>query len=193
MTKESFFHLSSKEELRFYTPQVKTSKVCVFCSCDENNFLFRDEVKRFGPLTKNATSPTSNGIFRPYLAGEGGARENGSRTPSPDMKENLGMPKVYSLPINVGYFFKPNLSSVVDSEDFIWAHSVCMEWSRCTSVQASTDIFRVVSTGLSQVNEEKHFFYMICWTFVLMKLICCIFVTALSIFMYVYFPQLQSV
>ena len=125
------------------------TKVCAFCSCEENNIWFQDAVKSYGPALKlNNLSPSANGIFRPYLA-KSESSSRSSQTSSPEHKDS---PSSDTLPMHVGYFYHTPVNSVVDSDQMICAHSSCVEWSKCTAKGCPSDnLLLVTAIALSQV------------------------------------------
>lgn len=144
----SEFRSYSREDL-YKSSTTAPIKICAFCCCDETNVWFQDEIKSYGPVSKLATSPTSNGIFRPYLAKSEASSQ--SRTPSPDQKEAQSVDAQH-LPMHVGYFFRSSVNSIIDADDYLWAHTLCLHWSKCTANKNSPDnILLIMASALSQV------------------------------------------
>ena len=139
---------SSREDLYKASSLYRGLKVCAFCACDEKNIWFCDKIQRFGPISKlGKGSASSGGIFRPYLVADD---DSSSRTPSP--VERKISPELAKLPIHIGYFFRSNISSVLDVDDYIWAHKMCWEWSQFTSSKCvSTSTITLVEAALNKV------------------------------------------
>lgn len=156
----SSLFFSSREELKGASSLSPSKQVitCAFCCCSEKLPWFKREIKSYGPLSKLAGSPSSNGgIFRPYLETD----SNSTRSHSPEMKDT-GTPSTPSsiggggvsnaLPMFVGHFFRTSVQNVADVEELIWCHVACMEWSTCTNRKFSENILMVLANALTQVS-----------------------------------------
>lgn len=144
---------SSREELKTASslPSSKLLVTCAFCCCSEDISWFKREIKSYGPLSKLAGSPSSNGIFRPYLETDSVS----TRSRSPEMKDtpSSGGNTTNALPMQVGHFFRTSVQNVADVEELIWSHVACMDWSTCTNRKFSDNILMVLAKSLTQVSS----------------------------------------
>ncbi|XP_002164264.2 uncharacterized protein LOC100199160 isoform X1 [Hydra vulgaris] len=133
----SNYSMSSREELYKSTFSSRCLKICAFCACDEKNAWFHDKILRFGPISKLGKNiASSRGIFRPYLVNDD---DSCSRTPSP-MEREVSVEQINFLPIHIGYFFRSNINSVLDVDDYIWAHKKCWEWSQSSKFRSTVTL-----------------------------------------------------
>ena len=143
----SFFLFSSKDEYN----RIQPTRICAFCSCDENSIWIRDDIKSYGPASQLAMSPSANGIFRPYL-GASDRSSQSSRTSSPEQVDVERTAESHALPMHVGYFFHTNVNTVIDTEEYIWANNICLEFSKGTYKKGNpNNVLTVTSDALSQV------------------------------------------